>query len=145
VAALWQALDAQGIPTVKPPGGHAVYIDAGAMLPHIPPEAYPGQALAVELYRAGGIRSVEIGSVMFGRTTADGVEHPATMELVRLAVPRRVYTRSHLDYVAEVAGAVARRGPDIPGYRIVSQAPALRHFTARFEPLASCGATAVTL
>ncbi len=145
VAALWQALDAQGIPTVRPPGGHAVYIDAGAMLPHLPPAAYPGQALVVELYRAGGIRGVEIGSVMFGRTTADGAEHPATMELVRLAVPRRVYTRSHLDYVAEVTGAVARRSADIPGYRIVSQAPALRHFTARFEPLASCEATAVAV
>ncbi len=134
VASLWRSLDDQGIPTVQPPGGHAVYIDAGALLPHLPPTLYPGQALAVELYRAGGVRSVEIGSVMFGRTGPDGVEHPATMELVRLAVPRRVYTRSHLDYVAEVVGRVARRAENVPGYRIVSQAPALRHFTARFEP-----------
>ncbi|HEX2047589.1 MAG TPA: tryptophanase [Acidimicrobiales bacterium] len=144
VAALWRALDAQEIPTVKPPGGHAVYVDAGALLPHLSSGEYPGQALVVELYRAGGIRSVEIGSVMFGRAGSDGVEHPATMELVRLAVPRRVYTRSHLEYVAEVAGTVARRAAEIPGYRIVSQAPALRHFTARFEPLAGPRATAGT-
>ena len=135
VASLWQGLDAQGIPTVRPPGGHAVYIDAKALLPHIPAGAYPGQALAVELYRAGGIRSVEIGSVMFGAPGPDGTERPAAMELVRLALPRRVYTRSHLEYVAEVAGLVARRAGDITGYRIVSQPAALRHFTARFEPL----------
>jgi tryptophanase len=135
VASLWDALDTQGIPTVKPPGGHAVYIDAKALLPHIPPSAYPGQALAVELYRAGGIRSVEIGSVMFGRPRDDGGEEPASMELVRLALPRRVYTQNHLDYVAEVVGTVSRHASTIPGYRIVWQPAALRHFTARFEPL----------
>jgi tryptophanase len=134
VASLWEALDALGIPTVKPPGGHAVYLDARALLPHIPPSAYPGQALAVELYRAGGIRSVEIGSVMFGRSRPDGGEEPAAMELVRLALPRRVYTQSHLDYVADVVGSVARQASAVPGYRIVSQPAALRHFTARFEP-----------
>jgi tryptophanase len=135
VASLWQALDGLDIPMVQPPGGHAVYIDAKALLPHIPPSAYPGQALAVELYRAGGIRSVEIGSVMFGRPRTEGGEEPAAMELVRLALPRRVYTQSHMDYVVDVAGAVARRASAIPGYRIVSQPAALRHFTARFEPL----------
>jgi tryptophanase len=135
VAALWQALDAAGVALVQPPGGHAVYIDAKNLLPHIPPCAYPGQALAVELYRAGGIRSVEIGSVMFGRPKPGGGEEPAAMELVRLAVPRRTYTQSHLDYVAAVVADVARRALRIPGYRIVCQPSALRHFTARFSPL----------
>jgi tryptophanase len=135
VASLWQALDGLGIPTVKPPGGHAVYIDARTLLPHIPPSAYPGQALAIELYLAGGIRSVEIGSVMFARPRPEGGEEPAAMELVRLALPRRVYTQSHMEYVADVVGAVARRASGIPGYRIVSAPTSLRHFTARFEPL----------
>lgn len=137
VAALWEALDAHGIPLVSPPGGHAVYIDAKRLLPHIPPCAYPGQALAVELYRAGGIRSVEIGSVMFGRPAPGGAEEPAAMELVRLAIPRRTYTQSHLEYVADVAGAVAERGSAITGYRIVWQPAALRHFSARFCPLSA--------
>ena len=135
VAALWAAIDAPGVPTVRPPGGHAVYIDARAALPHLPPSAYPAQALAVELYRAGGVRGVEIGSVMFGRPGPDGDEEPASMELVRLALPRRVYTGSHLAYVAEVVAAVMADASRIPGYRIVSQPAALRHFTARFEPL----------
>ena len=124
-----------GVPTVRPPGGHAVYLDARAMLAHIPPHRYPAQALAVELYREGGVRGVEIGSVMFGRPRPDGTEEPAAMELVRLAVPRRTYTQSHIDYVAEVILAVAARAGDIGGYRIVEQAPWLRHFTARFEPV----------
>jgi tryptophanase len=123
-----------GVPTVRPPGGHAVYLDARALLSHIPPNHYPAQALAVELYRDGGVRGVEIGSVMFGRAGPDGKEEPAAMELVRLAVPRRTYTQSHIDYVAEVILAVARRSEGIGGYRIVEQAPWLRHFTARFEP-----------
>jgi tryptophanase len=127
VAFLWEALDAQGVPMVRPPGGHAVYIDAKAALPHIAPSEYPGQALVVELYRAGGIRGVEIGSVMFGDAAA--------MELVRLALPRRVYTESHLAYVAEVVGGVFAHADRIPGYRIVWQPPVLRHFTARFEPV----------
>ena len=131
---LWERVNAAGIPTVNPPGGHAVYIDAKAFLDHIPPSQYPAQALAVELYRAGGIRSVEIGSVMFGRVAADGTEEPAAMELVRLAIPRRVYTQSHVDYVAEVISSVAPRAKDIHGYRISWQSPILRHFTARFEP-----------
>ena len=96
---------------------------------------YPAHALCVELYRAGGIRSVEIGSVMFGRILGDGTEEPAAMELVRLAIPRRVYTQSHIDYVAEVVAAVGARAKELRGYKIVEQGPALRHFTARFEPL----------
>jgi len=124
-----------GVPIVWPPGGHAIYIDAKAMLPHIPPSQYPAQSLAVELYRDGGVRGVEIGSVMFGVPNDDGTETPAAMELVRLAVPRRTYTQSHIDYVAEVILAVAARSKDLGGYRITEQAPWLRHFTARFEPV----------
>lgn len=127
--------DAAGVPIVKPPGGHAVYLDAKALLPHIPPSRYPAQALAVELYRDGGVRGVEIGSVMFGRPRDDGGEEPATMELVRLAVPRRTYTQSHIDYVAEVVLSVAERAGEIRGYQIVESAPWLRHFSARFEPV----------
>jgi tryptophanase len=104
------------------------------LLPHIPPARYPAQALAIELYRAGGVRGVEIGSVMFGKPQADGTDAPAPMELVRLAVPRRTYTQSHIDYVGEVIAAVANGKDRIRGYRIVEQAPWLRHFTARFEP-----------
>src|SRR5947209_3800965 len=115
-------------------GGHAVYLDAKALLPHIPPAEYPAQALAVELYRVGGVRAVEIGSVMFGKRRPDGSETPAPMELVRLAVPRRTYTQSHIDYVGEVIAAVAQRKGELRGYHIVEQAPWLRHFTARFEP-----------
>ncbi|HET9294750.1 MAG TPA: tryptophanase [Gemmatimonadales bacterium] len=125
-----------GVPTVRPPGGHAVYLDAKALLPHIPASKYPAQALAVELYRSGGVRGVEIGSVMFGRRNPDGTESPAAMELVRLAIPRRTYTQSHVDYVGEVIAEVAARRKAIHGYRIVEQAPWLRHFTARFEPVA---------
>ena len=126
---------AAGVPVVQPPGGHAVYLDAKALLPHIAPAQYPAQALAVELYRVGGVRGVEIGSVMFGKRRPDGGETPAAMELVRLAVPRRTYTQSHIDYVAEVIGEVARRKDRLRGYRMVEQAPWLRHFSARFEPL----------
>jgi tryptophanase len=131
---LAEGLDSAGIPTVRPAGGHAVYLDARSLLPHVPPLEYPGQALAVALYEAGGIRSVEIGTVMFGRRP-DGTEAPAPMDLVRLAIPRRTYTQSHVDYVIEVCAAVASRAADLRGYRIVEQAPQLRHFTARFEPL----------
>ncbi len=133
---LGRHIAAAGVPIVQPPGGHAIYIDAGAMLPHIPPLHYPAQALAVELYREAGIRSVEIGSVMFGkRDPQTGEELPAPMELVRLAIPRRVYTQSHIDYVIEAILEVYKRRETIRGYRIVWQAPFLRHFTARFEPL----------
>ena len=124
-----------GVPIVRPPGGHAVYLDAKSFLTHIPPHEYPAQALAVELYREGGVRGVEIGSVMFGKPQPDGTELPAAMELVRLAVPRRTYTQSHIDYVGEVVIAVAERAESLRGYRIVEQAPWLRHFTATFEPI----------
>ena len=124
-----------GVPIVWPAGGHAVYLDAKALLPHISPLEYPAQSLAVELYREGGVRGVEIGSVMFGSPDSDGIEEPATMELVRLAVPRRTYTQSHIDYVAEVVLGVAERSEELGGYRITEQAPWLRHFTASFEPI----------
>jgi tryptophanase len=134
-AYLGDALDAAGIPLVKPFGGHAVYLDARAMLPHIPALEYPGQALAVELYRSGGIRGCEIGTVMFG-LHPDGAETPAAMDLVRLAIPRRTYTQSHVDYVIEVARDVASRASSLRGLRIVRQPAQLRHFTATFAPLA---------
>jgi tryptophanase len=134
-AYLGEALVGAGVPCVQPIGGHAVYIDAGALLPHVEPLAYPGQSLAVALYREGGIRSCEIGSVMFG-LHPDGSEAPAEVELVRLAIPRRVYTQSHVDYVIEVVRWVAERAAELPGYRIVEQPAQLRHFTARFEPIA---------
>ena len=133
-AYLGDALVALGVPIVQPPGGHAVYIDARGLLPHLRPLEYPGQALAVALYETGGIRSCEIGTVMFGRRP-DGSEQPAEMDLVRLAIPRRTYTQSHIDYVIEVCGAVSARAGELPGYRIVDEPPVLRHFTARFKPL----------
>jgi tyrosine phenol-lyase len=123
-----------GVPIVQPPGGHAIYLDAAAFFPQIPPLQLPGQALVVELYREAGIRGVEIGTVMFGkRDAATGRETPATMELVRLAIPRRVYTQSHIDYVVEAILQVWERRADVRGYRFAEQAPWLRHFTARFE------------
>jgi tryptophanase len=124
-----------GVPIVQPPGGHAIYIDARAMLPHIPPLRYPGQALAVELYREAGIRSCEIGTVMHAEHSESGAEMPSAMDLVRLAVPHRVYTQSHIDYVVEAILHVYERRESIVGYRIISQPKFLRHFTARFEPL----------
>jgi len=133
-AYLADALDAAGVPAVKPAGGHAVYLDARSLLAHIPPLEYPGQALATALYREGGIRGCEIGTVMFGRHP-DGSETPAAMDLVRLAIPRRTYTQSHVDYVIEVVRWVAERAASLRGLRIVDEPPALRHFTARFSPL----------
>jgi tryptophanase len=133
-AYLGDALVDSGVPCVRPIGGHAVYIDAAALLPHIPPLEYPGQSLACALYREGGIRGCEIGSVMFGMHP-DGSESPAAMELVRLAIPRRVYTQSHVDYVIEVIRWVAERAGELRGMRIVEQPAALRHFTARFAPI----------
>jgi tryptophanase len=125
-----------GVPIVQPPGGHAIYIDAKAMLPHIPPLQYPGQALAVELYREAGIRSCEIGSVMHAEKDPEtGEEMSSAMELVRLAIPHRVYTQSHIDYVVEAILQVYERRTSINGYHIVSQPKFLRHFTARFEPV----------
>ncbi|MFQ5623125.1 MAG: tryptophanase [Paracoccaceae bacterium] len=130
-----ERLDRMGIPVVKPAGGHAVFVDARSWLSHIPPLQYPGQSLACALYVTGGIRSCEIGTVMFGRHP-DGSEAPAAMDLVRLAMPRRVYTQSHADYIVEVFAEIAEKHTELPGYRIVEEPPALRHFTARFEPLA---------
>jgi tryptophanase len=123
-----------GYPIVQPPGGHAVYIDAKTLLPHIPPSEYPGQALSVELYLAGGIRTVEIGSVMFGKIDPkSGQETPAEMELVRLALPRRTHTQSHIDYVLEVAKDVYLNRKNIKGMKITEQPKFLRHFTAKFK------------
>ena len=134
VAYLGDILTGNGVPIVRPPGGHAIYIDAGAMLPHLPRAAYPAWALVNALYLAGGVRAVEIGSVMFGKQP-DGSEKPAANELVRLAFPRRTYTQSHVDYLAEVILYVNQRKRRIPGYRIDWEAPVLRHFTIRMEPL----------
>lgn len=125
-----------GIPIIEPPGGHAVYVDAGQLLPHIPPGQFPGQALVIELYLEAGVRAVEIGSVMFAHQDPNtGQTVYPRMELVRLALPRRVYTESHLDYVAEALGRIATRKGEIRGYKFTYAPEALRHFTARFEPL----------
>jgi len=133
---LGEHISRAGVPIIQPPGGHAIYIDAHAMLPHIPQLEYPGQALAVELYRQAGIRSCEIGSVMHAEKDSDnGEEIPSRMELVRLAIPHRVYTQSHIDYVIEAILQVYEQRESIEGYRIVTQPKFLRHFTARFEPV----------
>jgi tryptophanase len=127
-AYLGNHIASQGVPIVQPPGGHAIYLDARAFLPHIPQEQFPAVALATELYLEGGIRSVEIGSLMFGKA--------AKMELVRLAIPRRVYTQSHVDYVVEIILQVWNKRESIRGLKLVYEAPFLRHFTARLEPIA---------
>ncbi len=132
---LTNKLIAAGVPVMQPAGGHAVYIDSKAFLPHIPPHQYPGQALVGALYLEGGIRSVEIGSLMFGKYDADGILVPAQMELVRLAIPRRVYTQSHIDYVAEVIIEVFEKRNTIKGLRITEEPAMLRHFTAKLEQL----------
>jgi len=129
-----EGLNQLGIPTVQPAGGHAVYIDAKAFLPHIPSHEFPGQALAVELFREEGIRSCEIGSVMFGKNI-NGKFYPAAMELVRLAFPRRVYTQSHFDYIIEGMEQIVRRKNSMKGLKVVYDPPFLRHFTVRFETL----------
>ena len=126
-AYLGQHISDQGVPIVHPPGGHAIYLDARAFLPHVPPAQFPGVALAAELYLEGGIRSVEIGTLMFGANAA--------MDLVRLAIPRRVYTQSHIDYVVEIILEVWKRREQIRGLKLTYEAPFLRHFTARLEPL----------
>jgi tryptophanase len=133
---LGERLIAAGVPIVQPTGGHAVYIDARAMLPHLPQTQFPAWALSCALYLEGGIRGVEIGSVMFGRQP-DGSEKPPAMELVRLAFPRRVYTQSHVDYLAEVLHYVHERRERIRGLRMIEAPAVLRHFTARFAPVGS--------
>jgi tryptophanase len=128
-------LDA-GIPIIEPPGGHAIYLNAGGLLPHIPHDEFPGQSLAAALYLEGGIRGVEIGSVMFAAPDPDtGDTIYPQLELVRLAIPRRVYTQSHLDYVADILVKLAAGTKSLHGYKITYAPPLLRHFTARFEPL----------
>jgi len=132
-AYLGDHISAQGVPIVQPPGGHAIYLDARAFLPHIPADQFPGVALAAELYLEGGIRSVEIGTLMFAAA--------AQMDLVRLAIPRRVYTQSHIDYVVEIILEVWKNRAQIPGLRLTYEAPFLRHFTAHLEPVKGAAAT----
>lgn len=134
MAYIGERLEALDVPIVRPTGGHAVFIDARALLPHIPPKEYPGQSLAVALYVEGGIRSCEIGTVMFG-LRPDGTEVEAPMDLVRMAFPRRVYTQSHADYIVEVFEEIAARRNELKGMRITWQPSAMRHFTAKFAPL----------
>ena len=131
---LAEKLVAAGVPLLQPAGGHAIYLDARALVSHLPPTAYPGISLVNDLYLTGGVRGAEIGTVMFG-LQPDGREVPPAMDLVRLAIPRRVYTQSHIDYVAEVVADVAARRASLPGYRIVEAPAVLRHFTARFAPV----------
>jgi tryptophanase len=136
VAYLGLRLKELGVPIVEPPGGHAVYVDAGRMLQHIPRDAFPGQSLVVELYLEGGVRAVEIGSVAFAREDLNsGRTICPDLELVRLAIPRRVYTQAHIDYVVETISRIMDRREQIPGYRITYAPALLRHFTARFEPI----------
>jgi tryptophanase len=132
---LGERLTQAGVAILQPPGGHAIYLDAKRILPHIPPHEYPGQSLVAELYRVGGLRGVEIGSVMFGKYDNEGKLIPSRMELVRLAIPRRVYTQSHIDYVIEVVIETFNNRQALKGYKIVEEAPMLRHFTAKFLPL----------
>ncbi len=134
VAYLGEHLLAGGVQIVEPPGGHAIYIDAAAFCPHIPPDQFPGQAVVCGLYRRAGIRAVEIGSVMFGFCDpVTGESRRPPMELVRLAIPRRVYTQSHIDYVVEATLEVFRQRDELRGLRIIAAPPSLRHFTAQFE------------
>lgn len=132
---LGEKLVAAGVPIIEPPGGHAIYIDAKRFLPDVPQHQFPGQSIVCELYTEGGVRSCEIGSVMFGKYDAQGNLIPPPMELVRLAIPRRVYTQSHIDYLLEVIIEVYNRRKEMKGYEITYQAPMLRHFTARFQPI----------
>jgi tyrosine phenol-lyase len=132
---LGEKLVEAGVPIIEPPGGHAIYIDSKRFLPNIPQEEFPGQSIVCALYKEGGIRSVEIGSVMFGKYDKNGKLIPPHMELVRLAIPRRVYTQSHIDYVLEILLEVFKNRKSLKGYKIIYEAPMLRHFTARFEEL----------
>jgi len=131
---LWNELDRAGIPLLRPAGGHAVYLDGQAFLPHVPPEELPAQSVSVALYQEAGVRTVEVGTVMFGKTLPDGRQEPAPLDLLRLAIPRRVYTQSHIDYVAEAVTYVFEHRETLGGYRISDEPAALRHFTCGFEP-----------
>ncbi len=136
VQAFWERLDQAGVPILRPAGGHAVYLDALSFLPHIPQHQFPAQALTVALYLEGAIRGVEIGGVMFGKKDpATGEPIWPALELVRLAIPRRVYTNTHLEYVAEIIERLFENRQGVKGLRMVYEAPVLRHFTARFEPI----------
>jgi tryptophanase len=137
VAYLGETLAEAGASVVQPTGGHAVYLNAGETLPHIPPEQFPGWALSCSLYLAGGVRGAEIGSVMAGRDPATGENRHPRLELLRLAVPRRVYTSRQLEHAADAMAEILERPEAVPGYELVSEAPVLRHFTARFRPLAA--------
>lgn len=132
---LGEKLVAAGVPIIEPPGGHAIYIDAKRFLPDIPQEQFPGQSVVCALYIEGGIRAVEIGSVMFGKYDKNGKLIPPPMELVRLAIPRRVYTQSHIDYVLEIIIEAFKKRKSLKGYKITYEAPMLRHFTAQFEEI----------
>lgn len=132
---LTEKLIAANVPVMRPAGGHAVYLDAKAFMDHIPVDQYPGQALVCALYLEGGVRCVEIGSLMFGKYDEEGALIPATLELVRLAIPRRVYTQSHIDYVAEVIIEVYQKRSSYAGLKIVEEAPMLRHFTAKLKSI----------
>lgn len=132
---VWRHLDEAGVPLLRPAGGHAVYLDARGFLPHVPPEELPGQSVSIAMFLEGGVRACEIGTVMFGHTGADGLQQPGPMDLVRLAIPRRVYTQSHMDYVIEVVRYVFERRDKLGGLRIVDEPPALRHFTCGFDPI----------
>jgi tryptophanase len=132
---LAENLHSLGIPIMRPAGGHAVYIDARAFYPDIPLDQYPGQVMVCELFRLAGIRCCEIGSVMFGKYDANGQLIPATMDLVRLAIPRRVYTQSHIDYVIETFGELRKHRSKATGFQITYEPPFLRHFTAHFVPV----------
>jgi tryptophanase len=134
-AYLGEKLLAKGVPVMQPIGGHAVYIDARSFYPNIPVDQYPGQALVCELYKTGGIRAVEVGSLMFGKYDERGKLIPSAMDLVRLAIPRRVYTQSHIDYVIALFDELIRTKDQVKGYRILFETPMLRHFTCRLEPV----------
>jgi len=135
-AYLGESLVERGITIIEPPGAHAIYIDAKSLLPHIPQREFPGQALSVALFVEGGIRAVELGSVAFAYIDPDtGEEIFPELDLVRMAIPRRVYTQSHLDYVAEVTGDIAKQADKLKGFKITYQPPLMRHFTAEFEPI----------
>ena len=132
---VWRHLEEAGVPLLRPAGGHAVYLDARGFLPHVPASELPGQSVSASLFLEGGVRACEIGTVMFGHTQDDGTQSPGPMDLVRLAIPRRVYTQSHMDYVIEVVRYVFEHRDQLGGLRIQNEPPALRHFTCGFEPI----------